>query len=136
MQKMLARLLIAFLLMPSLVCAMPFCPTNTEAPASAEQSTKQQSHCGSARDKDTEKAAPKVMLFVDCTGVDLQASSLLLQINEPQFSNDLTDYEDSDLWQINLGDEARFNTVRAPPKPQNNFNRQTPLYLKTQRIRL
>ena len=136
MQQLLVRLLIAFLLMPSLVCAMPFCPTDTEAPASAEQSAKEQSHCGSANDKDTEKAVNTVMLFVDCTGVDLQASSLPLQINEPQFSNDLTDYGNSDLWKINLGDEARFNTVRAPPKPQHNFNRQTPLYLKTQRIRL
>ena len=129
---------------------MPLCPADTGTPASGEhssanlssaepstaQSSAEQSHCGSASDKDPEKAVDTVMLFADCTGVDLQASSLLLPIDEPQFSSKPADYGAADLWLIKLNDEARINKSRAPPKPQNNFNPQKPIYLKTQRVRL
>lgn len=164
-RKLTANVLIALLLMPSLVCAMPVCHQSQEqAPAeasphcaeraaavvefgeSAAAVTESAAAVGEGAAAVTESAAAvgesaaavteKVMLVSDCMGVDLQQSPQPFVLDQPTTATDFLDVSGSAFWLAFEEDFGRIEAIRAPPQAQSNVQTLPPVYLITQRFRL
>lgn len=126
MRKRVAQMLALLMLMPSLVCGMSVCPMSAQIIDVGEKS-----HCGDRVDK-ASKAAAKIMMFVDCMGVDLQQSPPHFEFDEPRYALDLNAYTVFVPRQP-LGDNLTgWISIRGPPTPAV----PEPIYLITQRLRL
>lgn len=126
MRKRVAQMLALLMLMPSLVCGMSVCPMSAQ-----KMDVSEKSHCGDRVNK-ASKAADKVIMFVDCMGIDLQQLPPHLQFDEPRYALDLNAYAVFVARQP-LGDNlAGVVSTRGPPTPAL----PEPLYLITQRLRL
>ena len=131
MRTSVIHVMIALLLMPSVVCAMPACP-KTEQNAQVSEKP----HCAGKMDEAAEGQFQIVMLFVDCMDIDLQQSPQPFQIAEPIFLPDLGDDKSQVFWSSRGTEELSFHGIRGSPPPHHSSPAAVPVFLSTQRFRL
>lgn len=131
MKIVLIKILIAFLLMPSLVCAMPVCPQYTGFVAESVKP-----HCGQSEPESLVELPYSVMLFADCTGVELQQSPAPFQMDAPLFTADpvaVISAHNPFAFQYDYLQQAG---IRGPPVWQSPQGSQSPVYFTTGRLRI
>ncbi len=131
MKKALTQLLALLLLMPSLVCGMSVCPTVEQEAALATGR-----HCGGEPPEGVSKQTDAIMWFSDCMGVDIQPSTLSIELDEPSFLPDLTEVAGVGDWAISPMDYRVHGGIRGSPGWRGRPSTQEPLYLSTRRIRI
>ena len=137
MKKLLVHTLSAAMLMSLLACAMPACAMSDEA---ATQVVSR--HCGDAvTDVDTDNggavhAPTSAMLFADCIGLDLQASSLFIALDPasiPLESDTPLEYSVSFVQAMQYSFLTR---ARGSPESSQLSTQKIPVYFSTQRLRI
>lgn len=126
MKQFLLGFVMLIMLTPSLVCAMTYCPMQTDASV--------QMPCHEASDN----GAATLMLGADCMGVDL-----MLQ-DTPDYTpiaqlGDAQDHHPVDFITRNDGAPHNLNIIRGPPiniVPPRHLQYQAALILTTQRFRI
>lgn len=129
MRKFVLTLLVALMVMPSMVCAMPLCMDEQQA---AEPCHEMSGHSDSGRQNDLSG----VMLLNDCMGTDLYSSDNASYNSHPDLSVDTIDFAWVDFASSYAVDPARAHTIRGPPPDVTSELQQIPVYLSTQRFRL
>ncbi|MCL4678652.1 MAG: hypothetical protein KJ017_08685 [Alphaproteobacteria bacterium] len=128
MRNFIALLLIFMIAMPSMVCAMSICSHARYKLPSCHTSTSDSSK--------EHKAPEKVMLLIDCMGVDMQKADTA-SIDKPDLKKEFVVYalaDDAPVIQVSHTDEG---TIRGPPPDWPNLHETQPsLILTTQRFRI
>lgn len=126
MKQVLLGFIMLVMLTPSLVCAMTYCPMQTDASA--------QMPCHEAGDN----GASLVMLGADCMGVDLMMEDAPDYAPIAQLS-DVPDYQHIDFVAQNEWVLHNPNIIRGPPVQAlspHSAQYNTALILTTQRFRI
>ncbi len=132
MKQFLFSFLIALMIMPSLVCAMPVCAD--EKPAETTSAQPCAGHHNSSEEQQNNNKSD-VNLLLDCMGVDLQTADTVT-LNTPDlkishiafpFFNDVVSIQFTNV---------KTQAIRAPPERISLLEPKTPIFLTTQRFRI
>ena len=130
MRHFILTFLIMVMLTPSLVCAMPYCE---QVPEKSEISA--DTPCAGHNDSQTNQKLDMGTFMADCMGLDFQKVEIT-SVDAPQLKSVAVAYANLDD-EISLQlDLLKVGSIRGPPDNTVAHLYQTPVFLKTQRIRL
>lgn len=125
MRNFLLGFMTLLMLMPSLACAMTYCPMQS---AQAEE----QKPCHQS--EDGKKDGP--MLTLDCLGVDLFQQDAQADVPQPQSSVDIINFAWADLAADYNFLPVNIHGIRGPPDWAERTPNQPSIILTTQRFRI
>lgn len=125
MRNFLLGFMTLLMLMPSLACAMTYCPMQS---AQAEE----QKPCHQS--EDGKKDGP--MLTLDCLGVDLFQQDAQADVPQPQSFVDIINFAWADLAADYNFLPVNIHGIRGPPDWAERTPNQPSIILTTQRFRI
>lgn len=128
MRNFIALLLIFMIVMPSMVCAMSVCSHSSSQTPPCHSSTPESSK--------EHKSPQKIMLMIDCMGVDMQKADTS-SIDKPDLKKEIVVYGLVYTPPIIQNLHLEAGDIRGPPPDWPDIHETQPsLILTTQRFRI